>query len=115
VGWGGFTPDQAAYVDYYPTSDKPQTLTLKDVPAKAFWSITVYDKGGFCITDTYNINSQFAKKDANGAVVIHFGGDKNQDNYMEIFKDWTFILRLYLPKENYMDKTWKRPELKLVK
>ena len=114
IGWGGFTPDQAAYVDYYPTSDQPQTLTLKDVPAKAFWSITVYDKGGYCQTDTYNINSQFAKKDADGTAVIHFGGDKSQDNYMEIFKDWTFILRLYLPTENYLDGTWQRPELKIV-
>ncbi len=115
IGWGGFTPDQAAYIDYYPTSDAPQTLTLKDVPAKAFWSITVYDKGGFAQTETYNINSQFAKTNDDGSVIIHFGGDPSQDNYMEIFKDWTFILRLYQPKDNYLDKSWKRPELEMVK
>jgi hypothetical protein len=114
VGWGGFTKDQAAYVDYYPTTDAPQTLTLKDVPAKAFWSITVYDKEGFAVTETYNINSQFAKKEDDGSVIIHFGGDASQDNYMETFKDWTFILRLYLPKENYLDGSWVRPELALV-
>jgi hypothetical protein len=115
MGWGGFRVEQAAYVDYYPTSDKAQTLTLKDVPAKAFWSITVYDKGGFVQTETYNINSQFAKKNADGSVTIHFGGDKTADNYMETFKDWTFILRLYQPKDNYLNKTWKRPELEWVK
>ncbi len=111
VGWGGFTKDQAAYVDYYPTSDAPQSLTLKDVPAKAFWSITVYDKEGFAVTETYNINSQFAKTEKDGSVIINFGGNSSQDNYMETFKDWTFIIRLYLPKENYLDGSWVRPEL----
>ena len=85
------------------------------MPAKAFWSITVFDKGGFAQTDTYNKNSQFATKNADGSVTIHFGGDEDADNYMEIFKDWTIILRLYQPKANYLDKSWIRPELELVK
>ena len=115
VGWGGFTKDQAAYVDYYPTTDEAQTLTLKDIPAKAFWSITVYDKTGFAVTETYNINSQFVKTEKDGSAIIHFGGDASQDNYMETFKDWTFILRMYLPAEEYLNGSWVRPELKLVK
>lgn len=114
MGWGGFTPEQAAYVSYYPTTDKPQTLTLQDLPAKAFWSITVYDQGGFARTDTYNINSQFAKENTDGSVVIHFGGDTNQNNYMETFPEWTFILRMYLPKDNYLDGSWIRPELEMA-
>jgi hypothetical protein len=114
-GWGGMTKDQAAYPNYYAKSSKPQTFTLKDVPAKAFWSITVYDAGGYPQTDTYNINSQFAKKNADGSVVIHFGGDAKADNYMEIFEGWTFILRMYLPTDAYLDGTWKRPELVEVK
>jgi len=114
VGWGGFTKDQAAYVDYYPTSDAPQTLTLKDIPAKAFWSITVYDKTGFAVTETYNINSQFVKTEKDGTAIIHFGGDASQDNYMETFKDWTFILRMYLPADEYLNGSWVRPELAMV-
>jgi hypothetical protein len=115
VGWGGFTKDQAAYVDYYPTSDAAQTLTLKDVPAKAFWSITVYDDKGFAVTETYNINSQFAKTEKDGSVIINFGGDATQENYMETFEGWTFILRMYLPKDNYLDGSWVRPELVMIK
>jgi hypothetical protein len=114
MGWGGFTPEQAVYISYYSNTDKPQTLTLKDVPAKAFWSITVYDKGGFAKTDTYNINSQFAKNNPDGSVTIHFGGDKSADNYMESFEDMTFILRLYQPTKAYLDGDWKRPELEMV-
>ena len=114
-GWGGFTSEQAAYPNYFPTNSKPHTLTLKDVPAKAFWSITVYDKGGYPQTDTYNINSQFAKKNADGSVTIHFGGDAKADNYMEIFDGWNIILRLYQPNETYLSGKWTKPELKLAK
>ncbi len=114
-GWGGFTPEQAVYPIYFPASTKPQTFTIKDVPVKAFWSITIYDEGGFVATETYNINSQFAKKNADGSVTIHFGGDPKADNYMEIFEGWNFGFRLYQPTEAYFDDTWTKPELVEVK
>jgi hypothetical protein len=110
-GWGGFTKEQAVYPIFYGKNTKPQTFTLKDVPVKAFWSITVYDDDGFAQTDTYNINSQFAKKNADGSVTIHFGGDKKADNYMATFDNWNFALRLYQPTKDYFDGTWKKPEL----
>lgn len=114
-GWGGLTPDQAVYPGYFPTSDAPQTLTLKDVPVKAFWSITVYDKEGFPATETYNINSAFAVADEGGTVTINFGGDKRAKNYMETFPGWNFTLRMYQPTKAYFDGSWIKPELKLVK
>ena len=113
-GWGGFEKEQAVYPLYYPTSTEHQTLTLKDVPAGAFWSVTVYDDGGFAQTDTYNINSQFAVKNEDGSVTINFGGDKNADNYMETFEGWTITLRIYRPQEAYFNGEWKKPELKIV-
>jgi hypothetical protein len=115
TGWGGLTPKQAVYPIYYPTTTKHQTLTLKDVPIKAFWSITVYDDKGYPQTDTYNINSQFAAVNKDGSVTINFGGDKNARNYMEIFKGWNFTLRLYQPTEAYFNGKWVKPELKIVK
>ncbi len=114
-GWGGFTKEQAVYPIYYGKSTKPQTFTLKDVPVNAFWSITVYDEGGFAQTDTYNINSQFAKKNKDGSVTFHFGGAPEADNYMEIFDNWNFALRLYQPTKAYFDGSWKKPELVEVK
>lgn len=113
-GWGGFTPEQAVYLNYIAANDKPCTLTMKDVPVakNAFWSITVYDKQGYPQGDPYNINSSFAVCDENGTATIHFGGDdKMAPNYLEIFPGWTFILRLYLPQEAYFNKTWVQPEL----
>jgi len=114
-GWGGFTPDQAVYPQYFPKTNAPQTLTLKDVPVNAFWSVTVYDEEGFPKTDTYNINSAFAEADKDGSVTINFGGDKNAKNYMETFDGWNFTLRMYQPTDAYFNGTWKKPELKLVK
>jgi hypothetical protein len=114
-GWGGFTPKQAVYPGYFPTSTEHQTLTLKDVPVKAFWSITVYDKEGYPQTDTYNINSQFAVADEDGSVTINFGGDKNSKNYMEAFPGWNFSLRMYQPTEAYFNGQWVKPELIIVK
>jgi len=111
-GWGGFTPDQAVYPQYFPKSDGPQTLTLKDVPVKAFWSITVYDKEGYPQTNTYDINSAFAEANKDGSVTINFGGDENASNYMEIFPGWNFTLRLYEPTQAYFNGSWKIPELK---
>lgn len=113
-GWGGFTPDQAVYPQYFPESDAPQILTLKDVPVKAFWSITVYDKEGFPQTDTYNINSSFAVANEDGSVIIHFGGNKNAKNYLETFDGWNFTLRMYEPMEAYFNGQWVKPELQLV-
>lgn len=115
-GWGGLTPRQALYLNYYPTTAAAQTLTLKDVPIKAFWSITVYDKEGYPQTDTYNINSAFAKADADGIVTINFGGDntENKPNFMGTFDGWNFILRMYQPTEAYFSGAWTKPELVLA-
>lgn len=113
-GWGGMTKEQAVYLNYKPINSDLAKLTLKDVPIKAFWSITIYDEDGYPQGDIYNINSAFAKSNVDGSVVIHFGGDKSADNYMDIFEQWTFVLRLYMPTEAYFNNTWKKPDLEVV-
>ena len=114
AGWGGFTPERAVYPFYFPESDEPQTLTLEDVPANAFWSVTVYDAEGYPQGDVYNINSEFAVPNEDGSVTIHFGGDKDAVNYMDIFEDWNIALRIYEPTEAYFNGEWVRPELEFV-
>ena len=112
-GWGGFTPEQAVYPGYMPSSTEPQTLTIKDAPIadNAFWSITVYDQDGFVAAENFNINSAVAVSNEDGSYTIHFGGEPTADNYLDIFPGWNFTLRLYLPTEAYFDGSWVRPEL----
>jgi hypothetical protein len=115
MGWGGLTAERAVYPSIYPESVEPQRLTLKDVPAGAFWSITVYDAEGYPQADVYNINSAFAVPNEDGIYTIHFGGDKDAVNYMDIFEDWNLALRIYEPTEAYFTGEWVMPELELVK
>ena len=98
-------------------STEPHTLTLKDVPSdpRAFWSVTVYDQKGFATGESYNINSAFAKKNGNGEYVIHLGGDKSQDNYLDIYPGWNVALRIYSPTEAYFDGSWTPPQLEPAK
>ena len=115
VGIGGLPKEGAVYLFYTPSSSEPQSLTLKDVPNgdNAFWSLTVYDKDGFPVGENFNVNSAFAKTDAQGEVTLNFGGDKTQPNYLEIFPGWNATFRIYNPKPAYFDGSWNRPELEL--
>ena len=117
VGIGGLPKEGAVYLFYTPTSAEPQTLTLRDVPHgdNAFWSLTVYDKEGFPSGNAFNLNSAFAKKNAQGDVVINLGGDAKQENHLNIYPGWNATLRIYNPKPAYFDGSWVRPELQRVK
>jgi len=114
MGWGGLTAERAVYPTIFSESTEPQTLTLKDVPAGAFWSVTVYDAEGFSQGEVYNINSAFAVTEDDGSVIIHFGGGKGTVNYMDIFENWGVSLRIYEPTEAYFNGEWVMPELELV-
>ena len=115
VGIGGLPKEGAVYLFYTPSSDKPQTLTLKDVPygSNAFWSLTVYDKDGFPVGDNYNVNSAFVTANDQGEAVLNFGGDSSQENYLGIYPGWNATLRIYNPTPAYFDGSWTRPELEL--
>ena len=113
IGWGGLPKQGAVYP--FPNvvnSTEPQTLTLKNVPndPRAFWSVTVYDAEGFSTGENYNINSAFAKANEQGDYVIHVGGDKNQDNYLDIFPGWNAAIRIYSPTDAYFNGSWTPPQ-----
>ena len=117
VGWGGLTKNGAVYpIPKAVDSTEPQTLTLKAVPSdpRAFWSVTVYDKEGFSVGEKYNVNSAFAKENEKGEYVIHFGGDKSKDNYLDIYSGWNVVLRIYSPTESYFDGSWTLPQFQPV-
>jgi hypothetical protein len=122
AGWGGNPPKDAIYVPGFPAQNDGVTayeVTLKDVPVDGFWSFTVYDAKGYMFENpqkAYSVNNVTAKKSADGAYRIRFGGDPMAtDNYLAIAPGWNTVLRLYRPRKPILDGTWKAPELQPVK
>jgi len=117
AGWGGNPRRDADYVPFFPKNNDGKTaytLKVKQVPVDGFWSITMYDSKGFMFENeqkAYSLNNVTAKADADGTVSIQFGGDpKTAANYLPIAPGWNYIVRLYRPRKEILDGTWKFPE-----
>ncbi|MDD1530021.1 carboxylesterase [Bradyrhizobium sp. WBOS7] len=117
IGWGGNPRYAADYQSFYPPKNDGKTvyrLTLKDVPVDGFWSISVYNGKGFFQKNelgAYSFNNLTAKPDASGAYVIQFGGcGKATPNCLPIVAGWNFTMRLYRPRKEILDGSWKLPE-----
>ncbi len=115
LGWGGLPRKEAVYLNVYPEKNDgntPYTLTVGDVPVDAFWSVIVYDDKGWIIKnarDIYSYNDITAKKAADGSITIHFGGDPEADNHIPIMDGWNYIVRLYRPRQEILDGTFRFP------
>ena len=116
LGWGGLPAADASYVSVFPENNDGKTaytLTAKDVPADAFWSVTLYDTEGWMPVNkykAYSFNSVTAKKDEDGSVTIHFGGDPKADNFLPILKGWNYLVRLYRPRKEFLEGKWTLPK-----
>jgi hypothetical protein len=122
MGWGGNPEKDAFYLNITPQENDGKTvfkLTVKDVPVDGFWSISVYNAKGYFEPNkenAYTLNNLTAKKEADGSVVIHFGGcDGKAPNCLPITPGWNYLVRLYRPKKEILDGTWKFPEARPVK
>ena len=119
-GWGGLPEAEATYLNVVPPNNDgktPYTLTINDVPVDAFWSVTLYDDKGWMPINDYNIysfNNVTAKKDQDGSITIHFGGDSGQPNFLPIVPGWNYIVRLYRPRQEILDGSWVFPVAKPV-
>ncbi|AGA28440.1 DUF1254 domain-containing protein [Singulisphaera acidiphila] len=115
-GWGGNPRADAFYAGAQPKQNDGKSayrLTLKDVPVDGFWSVSVYNQDGFFernARDAYTLNNVTAKPAADGSVTIHFGGNEHVPNYLPITPGWNYVLRMYRPRKEFLDGTWKIPE-----
>ena len=117
TGWGGNAPKDATYLTVVPKKNDGQTvhkLTIKgEVPVDGFWSISRLWSGRLFPKndqDSYSINSVTAKKDANGSMTIQFGaGDGGGHNCIPVTPGWNYWVRLYRPRKEILDGTWKFP------
>lgn len=121
IGWGG-NPDSAAlYTSGYPKSNDGKTvhtLTVKDVPVDGFWSISLYNSNGYFEKNTlgaYSVNNLTATPNPDGFVTVQFGGcSKGTPNCLPIMPGWNYTVRLYRPRKDILDGTWKFPEAQPV-
>ena len=74
-------------------------------------SQTAYNAQGYEKTayDSYTLNSVAAKKN-NGAIAVQFGGcDGKIANCLPIERGWSYRVRLYHPRAEILNGTWKYP------
>jgi hypothetical protein len=120
IGWGGLPAKAAMYAINVPEKNDgktPYTLTVRDVPVDAFWSVTLYDAKGWMPVNKYNaysFNNVTAQKNTDASITIHFGGDPKQPNFLPIVKGWNYIVRMYRPREEILNGTWKFPDPEAV-
>jgi len=115
-GWGGLPSKDAFYKSVEP--DLPvgryQIDVPKDVPIKAFWSVSVYNKEGYFQKNAlgvYNINSQSGKANPDGSMTVNLGGcdDASRINCIPLTDGWNYVVRMYRPDPSVIDGKWTFP------
>ena len=105
---------------------KTYKLTIpKDVPAKQFWSLAVYDRATWAFInnplDRAELDSfkrDTMKVNADGGVDLYFGPSAPaglESNWIPTMGKEPYLwLRLYGPEEAFWNKTFKLPDVELV-
>ena len=99
-----------------------------NIPAKDFWSVTIYDpqtRSQLQTDQKYpsrNNKRDKLKFNKDGSIDLYFGPEPPKDkkkavNWIQTVPDkaWFAVLRLYGPLEPWFDKTWKPNDIESVK
>ncbi|WP_438695996.1 DUF1254 domain-containing protein [Tsukamurella sputi] len=119
AGWGGNPAKDATYFRVAVPDDSGRTAyrmrLAKEVPADAFWSVSVYNAQGYFDKnprDAYTINNVTAARNPDGSVDVQYGACENgAPNCLPIGPGWNVTLRLYRPRESALDGAWRPPSL----
>jgi len=109
---------------------KTYKVTLpKGIPAKAFWSFTVYDNQTRSMLQTpqkwpragsQSYPTPAAETADDGSTVVYFGPEKPDGvaggNWIQTdpARGWFNVLRLYSPLPSFFDKSWRPSEVEVV-
>ena len=106
--------------------NKTYRLTVPpNAPVEQYWSVTVYDRETHALVKNMDRASRASnvgevKKNADGSVDIYFGpkapADK-ESNWVptDPKRQFELLFRLYGPKKELFEKTWKLPDVQEVK
>ncbi|GAA1794854.1 DUF1254 domain-containing protein [Agromyces lapidis] len=116
LGWGGLPDAEASYLNLDPRRPVGRyTMTFgTDVPADAFWSLSVYNAAGYFEPSERgltNVNSVFAAKNDDGSTTVHLGDwEDDVKNRIDLPEGWNCLIRLYRPRLDEL-ATWSAPEI----
>ncbi|WP_243062152.1 DUF1254 domain-containing protein [Humibacter sp. RRB41] len=118
AGWGGLPDDEAQYISIFPTNPEGKhALTLRDVPADAFYSVSVYNGDGYFdqhVPGATNVNSVFGVLNDDGSLTVRLGEfDEALPNRLATPPGWNLLIRLYRPRLDEA-QNWVAPELEPV-
>lgn len=113
-GWGGLPDAEASYINVEPRLPVGRyTMTFRDVPADAFWSVSVYNAAGYFEpgpSGITNVNSVFATANDDGSTTVRLGDHGDLPNAIPLPEGWNLLIRLYRPRLDEL-ATWPVPEI----
>jgi len=130
VGLGALNPEEAVYRSYsvdadnQPLEGKNQYVLHFDAgklpPARAFWSLTLYDKDGYLVDnaiDRYAIGDRNKLKfNADGSLDLYiqnqYPGAGKKENWLPApIGNFNLSVRIYLPTDDFLHKegSWVKP------
>ncbi len=120
--WGGNPAKDALYLNITPPRNDGKTiyrLDVGDVPVDGFWSVSVYNAQGYYqpnALNAYTLNNISAQKGTDGSIAVQFGDcDGKLANCLPITAGWNYLVRLYRPRPEILDGSWKFPEARLAR
>lgn len=120
IGWGGLPQTQAMYDNISPNLPlgEYKIEVPAEVPVDGFWSVTVYNKQGFFGESEFgssNVNSLVADVNPDNTITIHLGGCQDgRVNCLAIMEGWNYIVRMYQPRNELLNKEWSFPAIEPV-
>ncbi len=119
--WGGNPEKDALYLNVTLPKNDGKTIykvDVRDVPVDGFWSISVYNAKGYFEANrenAYTLNNITAKSGGDGSIAVQFGGcDGKTANCLPITPGWNYLVRLYRPRAEVLNGTWKFPDARAV-
>ncbi|SDS38504.1 DUF1214 domain-containing protein [Microterricola viridarii] len=116
AGWGGLPSAEASYIGVEPRLPVGEyELTVGPVPVDGFWSISVYNAGGYFEPNeqgAYTINNITGVPNDDGTITVRFGDTSpGAVNALPLTDGWNYLVRMYRPRAEILNGEWTFPTL----